>query len=142
MQTANLNLIKAVGKSEVFLKLEIIQTIVGVLLLLPVITKGPVWIAMMYLIASVFNSFIIAYEAGKQIDYGILKQYRDILPYYLMAFAMAVCSFLVGKMSENHWILLIQVGLGIILYVIMGVLFKPSAFNYVLAMITEKKKKQ
>lgn len=142
MQTTNLNLIKAVGKSEIFLKLEIIQTVVGIILLFPVISKGPVWIAFMYLVASVFNSLLIGYEAGRQIDYGMFRQCLDILPYYAMSAIMAFSTYMVGKISENHWIVIIQVAVGMLIYVLMGFVFRPSAFNYVLAMITGKKKNQ
>lgn len=139
MQTTNLNLIKAVGKSDIFLKLEIIQTIVGIILLVPVINKGPIYIAVMYLVASIFNSFLIGYEAGKSVDYDLRKQCLDIAPYYLMSFAMAAVTLMVGRMSDNHWIIALQVVVGVAIYVLMCFAFRPFAFNYVWSIVFNKK---
>lgn len=140
IQTTNLNVIKAVGRSDLFLKLEIIQTVVGILLLIPVIKLGPVYIAIMYLVAAVINAVIIGAVSGQQMGYSIGNQVKDMLPYYCMSSIMALTIRGIGLLSDNHMIMIGQVVIGILIYVFLSVLFKPSSYRYIFYEIVKYKK--
>ena len=140
IQTTNLNVIKAVGRSDLFLRLEIIQTVVGIILLIPVIKLGPVFIALMYLVAALINVVIIGVVSGQQIGYSIGNQVKDMLPYYCMSSIMALTIRGIGLLSDNHMIMIGQVVIGILIYVFLSVLFKPSSYRYIFYEIVKYKK--
>ncbi len=140
IQTTNLNVIKAVGRSDLFLRLEIIQTVVGIILLIPVIKLGPVFIALMYLVAAVFNALIIGAISGQQMGYSVGNQVKDMLPYYCMSSIMALTIRGIGLLSDNHMIMIGQVVIGILIYVFLSVLFKPSSYRYIFYEIVKYKK--
>ena len=140
IQTTNLNVIKAVGRSDLFLRLEIIQTVVGIILLIPVIKLGPIYIALMYLVAAVFNAVIIGAVSGRQMGYSIGNQVKDMLPYYCMSAIMALTIWGMGTASDNHMIMIGQVVIGILIYVFLSVLFKPSSYRYIFYEIVKYKK--
>ena len=135
IQTTNLNVIKAVGRSDLFLRLEIIQTVVGIILLIPVIKIGPVYIALMYLAAAVFNAVIIGAVSGQQMGYSIGNQVKDMLPYYCMSAIMLLAVWGMGTVSDNHLIIFGQIVVGILIYVALSVLLKPSAYRYIICSI-------
>lgn len=135
IQTTNLNVIKAVGRSDLYLRLEIIQTVIGILLLIPVIKLGPIYIALMYMVAAVLNAVIIGTMSGCQMGYSIGNQAKDMLPYYCMSAVMALVVWSLGTVSDNHLILLGQVAVGILIYVVLSVVFKPTAYRYIISAI-------
>ena len=140
IQTTNLNVIKAVGRSDLFLRLEIIQTVVGIILLIPVIKLGPIYIALMYLVAAVINAVIIGAISGQQMGYSVGNQVKDMLPYYCMSSIMALTIRGIGLLSDNHMIMIGQVVIGILIYVFLSVLFKPSSYRYIFYEIVKYKK--
>lgn len=139
LQTTNLNVIKAVGRSDLFFKLELAQTLIGIALLLPVISMGPLYIAYMYLIASFINSIIIGVVAGRQINYGLVIQLKDIIPYYAMSIVMGILVYLVGLLSNSNWIVIAQIVVGIGSYWIMCTIFRPAAYSSVCALLFDYK---
>ena len=130
-----MNVIKAVGRSDLYLRLEIIQTVIGILLLIPVIKLGPIYIALMYMVAAVLNAVIIGTMSGCQMGYSIGNQAKDMLPYYCMSAVMALVVWSLGPVSDNHLILLGQVAVGILIYVVLSVVFKPTAYRYIISAI-------
>ena len=142
IQTTNLNVIKAVGRSDLFLRLEIIQTVVGIILLIPVIKLGPIYIALMYLVAAVINAVIIGAVSGQQVRYSIGNQVKDMLPYYYMSAIMALTVWGIGTVSDNHMIMIGQVVVGILIYAVLSILFKPAAYRYILCEIVHCKRKR
>lgn len=139
IQTANLNAIKAVGRSDIFLKLEIIQSVCGIALLLPVIHKGVWYIAVMFLVSSILNCVIIAFPNKKLIDYSWLKQFLDVMPAFLLALSMGAVVYYVGYLISNIWIrLVIQVVTGIGVYFLGAVIFRFEAFYYIINILKRK----
>lgn len=91
IQTASLNAIKAIGRSEIFLKLEILQTLAGCLLLVAVIRKGAMWIALMCLVSSIFSCIVICRECKNLFGYGIMSQIKDLVPNLFISLFMGAC---------------------------------------------------
>lgn len=139
IQTANLNAIKAVGRSDIFLKLEIIQSVCGIALLLPVIHKGVWYIALMFLASSILNCVIIAFPNKKLIGYSWIMQFLDVTPAFLLALSMGAVAYYVGYMVSNIWIrLAVQVATGISVYVLGAMLFRFEAFYYIINILKRK----
>lgn len=136
IHTANLNAIKAMGRSDLFLTLEIIKKAIGLGLIL-----GFMWIsveAMAYscIISSVCSQIINSWPNKKLLKYSYLEQLKDILPSIGLSVFMAGCVYCVGFLHLNNWLtLLIQIPLGAIIYIVGAKLFKFEAFDYMLSIV-------
>lgn len=136
IHTANLNAIKALGRSDIFLKLEIIKKVIGILALLFSIRFGVFWVAFSGIFTTVVSSFINAFPNKKLMNYSYMEQLKDILPGVLLSVFMGGCVYCVNFLHLNNWLtLLIQVPLGVIIYIGLSALFKLESFTYVLDMI-------
>ncbi|MGM9660993.1 MAG: lipopolysaccharide biosynthesis protein [Faecousia sp.] len=131
IHTANLNAIKALGRSDMFLKLEIIKKVVGLVLL--ALTVGISVEAMAYslLLSSVLCQMINAWPNRKLLNYGYWEQLKDILPNIVLATVMGIlvhCVEFLGWSAVPT--LCVQVLLGAILYVAGSMITKNDSFQY------------
>ena len=132
IQTASLNAIKAIGKSEIFLKLEIMQTVVGILLLITALKKGPIGIAIMCLISAFFNCFVICGECKKLFNYGALSQFKDIFPNLVLSLLMGVSiagiQFNIGTIGN----LVCKITIGGLVYLGGALFFKNKGLKLIM----------
>lgn len=131
IHTANLNAIKAMGRSDLFLKLEIAKKIVGAIALVSTMRLGVMAMAYSLLFTSVISQIINAYPNRKLLGYSYPAQLKDILPGILLAAAMGFC-ILPLQLLPVHTIVMIvmQVLLGAGIYIGVSALFKMEAFVY------------
>ncbi len=136
IHTANLNAIKAIGRSDLYLKLEIIKKVVGVIALLISMNFGVMAMAYSLLITSAINQVINSWPNKKLLNYAYIEQFKDILPNIMLAAAMGLMVYAVEFIGLNKWLTLaIQVPLGVVIYVAGSKLFKLDSFDYLLDMI-------
>lgn len=136
IHTANLNAIKAMGKSGVFLVLEIVKKVVGVVLLLASMWFGVMAIAYTLIISTVLSQIINAWPNKKLLGYSYLEQLKDMLPSILLSLVMGAAVYAVGFANLPMWgILLIQIPLGVAIYVGLSALFKVEIFRYLVGVI-------
>lgn len=136
IHTANLNAIKAMGRSDIFLKLEIIKKIVGISVMFATIFISIEAVAYSFLATTVLYSFINAFPNKKLLGYSYLEQIKDILPSIILAFVMFACSYSVTFLNLRNIItLILQVIIGVIVYMGGAFIFKMEAFNYILNLI-------
>ncbi len=145
LHTTNLNAIKAMGRSDLFLKLEIIKKIVGMALLLGSMWHSVMAMAYSMIVSSVASQIINSFPNKKLLNYGYLEQLRDILPSILLAVFMGVCVHFVGHSSLPAIIeLALQIVMGAVIYIAGSVIMKNESFNYMLDILKSflsKKKK-
>ena len=133
LHTANLNAIKAMGRSDLFLKLEIIKKVFGVIVLLITLPYGVYVMALSLLFTSVMAQLINAWPNAKLLDYNYGHQLRDMLPAIGLSCLMGVLVFPITLLGWNDWVtLLVQVIAGVIIYVAGSVIFKLDSFSYIL----------
>lgn len=136
VHTANLNAIKAMGRSDLFLKLEIIKKTIGLFALLISMWFGVFWMAASLPITTLLNSFINAYPNKKLMNYSYFEQIKDMLPAVAMSALMGLCVYLLQFIGFSDIVtLFVQVFAGVILYVVFSVLFKIESFTYVKNML-------
>lgn len=136
VHTANLNAIKAMGRSDAYLKLEIIKKVIGMALLLSTMWFGVMAMAYSLLVSSVLSQIINSWPNRKLLNYGYLEQLKDILPGIILAVVMGICVYPVQWLGLSDIIILcIQVPLGVIIYIIGSKIFKLESFEYILDMI-------
>lgn len=136
IHTANLNAIKAMGRSDLFMKLEIAKKLVGMVLLLSTMWFGVMAMAYSLLISSVLGQIINSWPNRKLLNYGYLEQLKDILPGIALAVFMGCCVNLVGLFNLPNFItLLIQIPLGASIYIATSALLHLESFEYLMDMI-------
>lgn len=140
IHTANINAIKAMGRSDLFLKLEILKKIVGLIILFSTMWFGVKVMAYSLLFASVICQLINSWPNKKLLNYGYLEQLKDILPSILMAAGMGVIIYFgifipVSKILQ----LIIQIVLGIVIFVCGSKLFRLESYIYIENIIKTKR---
>lgn len=136
LHTANLNAIKALGRSDKFLILEIIKKAVGMVLLLVSMWYGVMAIAISLLISDVICQIINSWPNKKLINYGYFEQLKDIIPSIILAWVMGGIVYCVSFLGLNDILtLVIQIPLGVAIYTLGAKLFKMESFDYLLVVI-------
>ncbi len=132
IHTANLNAIKAMGRSDLYLRLEIIKKTIGVILLLSTMWFGVLVMAYSLLLSTIVSSFVNAFPNKKLLGYSYIEQIKDILPSILLAGVMGVVVFCVQFIHlADIWTLIIQVTLGALIYIVGAKLLKMESFEYI-----------
>lgn len=131
VHTSNLQAINAIGRSDVFLRLEIIKKAYGLVILavsvfcfdsLLVIAAGSV-------LSTLIATFVNASPNKKLLGYSYLEQLRDLLPSFGMTVVMGLAVWAVGRLPlGNLPLLLLQALTGVCVYAGLSLLLKPEAY--------------
>lgn len=133
IHTANLQAINALGRSDIFLKLEVIKKIIGLAILGVSIYFGVYAIAVGMLVSGIIFTVINAYPNSKLLKYSYKEQLRDIMPSLLLSLVMGGLVYQINFVRLSDYIkLIIQISLGGILYVAMAYVFKLECFRYLI----------
>ena len=132
IHTANLNAIKAMGRSDLFLKLEIWKKVVGMILLLSTMFISVEAMTYSLLISTLTSMIINSWPNKKLLDYSFPEQMKDIVPSILLAVGMGVAVYLIGFLPVPTLpLLLIQVICGGVIYIVGSAVFKLEPYVYV-----------
>ena len=138
IHTANLQAIKALGRSDIFLKLEVIKKIFGLAILAISIPFGIYAIAWGSLLSSLISTIINAYPNLKLLDYSYKEQWKDIMPALLISLLMGVVIYNLNFLNIFLWLLLLlQIILGAVLYFGLARAFKVESLSYLIVTIRE-----
>lgn len=138
IHTANLEAMKAVGRSDLFLKLEIIKKIYGILLLALSMRYGVMAIALSEAVNSILSLFVNAYPNGRLLGYRYREQIRDLLPAIMLSLAMGGVVYLVGMYIMNDFLCIcVQIAAGAATYILLSYLFRIESFFYVASIVGE-----
>lgn len=139
IHTANLNAIKAMGRSDLFLKLEIAKKIVGLSVLFLTMWFGVKVMAYSLLFTSVASQIINTWPNKKLLGYGYIEQLKDIFPGIIMAVVMGiVVSFGTYIPVVKGAQLIIQIVVGIAVYILGSKLFRLDSFYYIENILAKK----
>ena len=113
LHAINLNMLQVQGRSDLFLKLEIVKKIIAVGPLLLGIFIGIDWMLWGSLATSIIAYFLNARYSDTLIGYPIRAQLKDILPSFGVAAAMAACVWPLSLLHlQPIWMLLVQLCAG------------------------------
>lgn len=139
IHTANLQAINAIGRSDIFLKLEIIKKIVGLIILIISLKYGAFAIAIGVLISGVLASFINGYPNKKILDYGYVEQMKDVLPSLILSLIMGITIMILSKFNLSDLSLILsQILVGIVIYLGLSYSLKLECFMYILKTLKRK----
>lgn len=142
LHTANLSAIRAIGRSDVFLKLEVAKKIIGIPALLISMRYGALAIAVSVLITDFVALIINTNINHRLVGYGFLKQIKDIMPTFILACLMGVIVYFLQFLPIPDLIkLACQILVGASIYVGGSIVIKIDSFNYLLFIIHNYMKK-
>lgn len=131
VHTCNLQAINAMGRSDLFLKLELIKKGYGFLALIIAVFcfDSPIAIAMTGVITTVISCFVNSYPNKKLIDYSYAEQMKDIIPSFLASILMLGGVISVSRLGLESWsTMILQILVGIILYIGISIVAKLEPF--------------
>lgn len=134
----NLQSINGIGRSDIFMKMEIIKTVVYTIVLIISIPFGVYAIALSSIVSSIFSLFIYTYPNKKLIDFGLMDQIKSSLAPLLTSIGMGVVVYSLNYLNLNRLpILILQITVGIIVYTLLSVIFKLDSFYYLINIIKD-----
>jgi len=140
LHTSNLQAINAVGRSDIFLKLEIIKKIMGLAIIVVTLPFGIYALVGGGIFASIIGTVINAFPNKKLINYSFQEQWRDILPSLGLSLIMGIVVYSVRFVGLPMWeTLLLQVIIGISIYTGAAWIFKLESFTYLLILLKNLK---
>lgn len=133
----NLQVLNALGRSDLFLRLEIIKKTLMTISILISYRFGIIYMLSCHIILVSFVSFIInSYYSGKLTGYGTFRQFMDILPIFGVGIAMGLLVYPIQLVIQNNLaVLILQVIAGTIIYAGLARIVKISAMNDILQML-------
>ena len=135
----NLNLLQVKGRSDLFLRLEIIKKVVGVSVMCVTIPLGVTAMCFGMVFSSMIALFINTYYTGKLINVGYLTQMKDLLPIILISLLVSACAYASTWLFSIEWIkLFMAVVIGGIMYLILSIFFAKDEYIEVMNVIKRK----
>lgn len=135
IHTANLNAINSMGRSDIFLKLEILKKVIGLVLLFISMKISVMAMAYSLLISGLLSQVINSWPNQKLLNYGYLEQLKDILPSIFLAVLMGFLVSLIQLIQLNSAITLaIEIPMGAIIYIVGSKILKLESYEYLLEM--------
>ena len=143
IHTANLQALNAMGRSDLFFKLEIIKKIIGIVAILLSVKYGPFAIALSMVIAGLLATFINAHPNKALLGYSIFDQLKDMFPAFLISIIMGVCIYPI-KLLHCHdaVVLILQIVSGGLIYCLVSYASRQEPFFYVIELLTERLEKK
>ena len=143
IHTANLQAIKAMGRSDIFLKLEIIKKIIGITVLCAVMHFGVIAIAASGIFTTIIFSILNAAPNKKMLNYTYFEQIKDLLNGIIPLGTMILVVLAAGILKFSPMIMLcVQILVGMITYVTVSAVTKNESFGYVLSMVKKILKRE
>jgi len=138
IQTANLQAINALGRSDIFLRLEVIKKIIGLIILGISLQFGVYAIALGQVISGIISTFINTYPNKELLYYSYKEQWIDIKPSLLLSIVMGSIVYSFNFLYFAAWkILFLQVAVGAIIYIGLSKILRVENFNYLINTIKE-----
>lgn len=132
IQSSNMSAIKALGYSDITLKLEIIKKVIEAIILVVSFMMNVYAVAWGIVLYNFICIIINLYPCKRLLNYGIIEQLKDITSPVLTSVAMGLSIFWLTWLDIHPaWTLLLQAVLGITVYVSLHAMFKTSCYVYV-----------
>ncbi len=140
LHALNLNMLQVQGRSDLFLKLEIIKKIIAI----PTIVIG-VFFGIKMMIGGMMVNTLIAYYlnsywSGVKIGYSFKQQVKDVLPSFILALTMGIAVYFLGELLPFSYIvnLIIQILFGALFVFVFCEITKFKDYIFVKELVLEK----
>lgn len=140
IQAINLNALNALGRSDLFLKVDFINKAIIIVTIFISYRFGIITMIIGQIINSIIAFYLFSFYNGKLLNYSFFLQIKDIFPTLLISLTMGVLVFLLKFLNiENQLLLLIiQICSGVTIYILLCYFAKLESFMFILNMISNK----
>ncbi|MBN1183502.1 MAG: lipopolysaccharide biosynthesis protein [Bacteroidales bacterium] len=140
LQSLNLNVLKVLGRSDLYLKLEIIKKALAIpVIIIGVFTNVKIMIIGMAFIAF-FSCLISSHFSGKLIKYSILEQFKDISSSFFITLTIAIITYFIGFYVKAPLgiVLILQLLIALSLFVSICELIRIKDYIYIKEIVWNK----
>jgi len=138
MSSVNMNMLNVVGRSDLFLKLDLSKLPLIILVMFITIPMGIKAMVIGNFITSFASYFINAYLPGKLFGYGPLKQVRDIYKVIIASGGMALSIIFMTNILNDLLILVIGIPIGALIYILALFLLKEKEFFWIVSLLRNR----
>lgn len=135
----NLNLLQVKGRSDLFLRLEVIKKVINIVVLIITLPMGLIAMCVGGIGTSIISLIINTYYTGRLIQVGFVRQIMDLSPVLLLTFGMGGSVYMVTTLFTDVYVQLIMgVMVGIFIYVGISYLFRFPEMKELVSIIRRK----
>jgi O-antigen/teichoic acid export membrane protein len=140
LHALNLNMLNVKGRSDLFLKLEIIKKSLAIPIILIGILSGIKIMIVSMFFFSLVGYYINSYWSSRIMNYPVKEQLTDILPAFLFALFLACCIFLPSCFLNLKPVLIltVQFFIGLSVFYLMVNILKIDAYQEMKQIIKEQ----
>ena len=116
LNAMNLNIITVKGRSDLFLKLEIIKQLLYIPLVFTAIYLGIIALLIGDVIITFIGTYLNIHYSAKLINYTVKEQIMDILPFFLISICVSGLVWCIIFLGWNNFAtIILQIGVGALL---------------------------
>ena len=142
IHVTNLQMVTALGRSDLFLKLEILKKAVGIAVLLVSLRYGIITMLILKAVDEFLCTFINAWPVNRLIGYGIGQQYLDMLPSAACAAVMGAAVWQLQRLGFAPLpTLVLQIAAGVLIYCALSAAVNREGFRELLDLAGTLRKK-
>ena len=135
----NLNLLQVKGRSDLFLRLEIIKKIIGVIILIITIPLGITAMCLGMVFSSIICLIVNTYYTSRFIDVGLLTQLKDLRIILINSLVMGGGIYILTSFIDIEGLKLVMgIVIGFLLYFIGSFYFSKAELQEVISLIKKK----
>ena len=135
--------IKAIGRSDITMKQEIIKKTLGLLIIIISVQISVFAIVIGTAITEFWFFLVNTYPCKKVLGYKYREQFMDLAPNLIISFIMSICVYLFGYFFGVSWtIFALQILIGGVVYIMLAFVTKNESMNYLLHSLGNLKNKQ
>ncbi len=136
IHSANLQAIKGLGYSGTYLRLNLIRRFSGIVVLLITATFGVYAITLGQVLNGVIASIINAFPNKQLLNYSYKEQLSDIMPFFAISAVMGAAVYGLNWLGlQPLSTVLLQVGVGVIIYTALSAILKVESFSYLFSLL-------
>lgn len=130
LHAVNLDVLRAKGRSDLFLYIEVMKFLLSIIVVVCVYDKGILYIAASVVIISFLSLFINTFYTKRYINVSISRQLLDVLPIALISCIMGVSMFLVNVIVDSLYVeFVLDIITGLLVYLLLSKIFLKSLLN-------------
>ncbi len=140
LHALNLNMLNIQGRSDLFLRLEIIKKVLAIPVIVITVFFGIKAMISGMILLSLIAYYLNSYWSGRLIGYSFLEQIKDILPSFMIAAVMSIVVFIEGmfiKMTPLS-MLIVQLTTGAVLTFSLCEGFRFKDYLYIKEIVNDK----
>ena len=135
----NLNPIQAIGRSDIFLKIEIIKKLIGVAILFATVHFGLVVMVIGGIVNSLLCLYVNTYYTDSLINVSLWTQMKDIAPTFILSMSMFTLIMVFNQFVDNVYVELVGgICLGAVFYIGCAYLFRFKELQELIRIITKQ----